>query len=317
MARMQQQQKKTGLLIAIVVTVASLGLGGCNRARVPFNRDDYVEIDNPIIDGNAAENTKIWVPKSSLSQGVPRGRELVQKGYDSIAGPDKAPATAAAGATDGKGSTPRHRLFIAAKGGAALDKPLADLLANRFVIKPVTKSAPPVAATPEETLAYAAALAAQAGSGPLLLISVPEESKPGAVIKAELIDSRGPILLRTLTVKIPPPEKDESLAEATERALSGLAGATRELLNRLSWYGQVVRVSNDRVYLDAGRESGLTLGQRLRVYRGGETVKGIGFAPGAPISGITLQAFVGPDGAYGTSLDAGKLLPGDFVELDQ
>jgi len=142
-------------------------------------------------------------------------------------------------------------------------------------------------------------------------------TKEGDVIKADLYDSRGPVLLRSFTVTIPAPEKDEGRKEAVLRALSGLAGAIRDVLGRIPWYGRVVSVSGERVYVDAGLESGLKQGQRLVVYRGGEVVKGLGFAPGTRIATLTLTDYVGPDGAYGSTGEAVKVQPGDFVELEK
>lgn len=299
----------TGLL------VASLVIGGCNRARIPYNTDDYVEIDNPYIEGDPSENQKIWVPKSSLEKGIPRGGELAKKGYDAVA--SKADSPDGTRTVAEKPDRVRHRLLLAAETGSTLDRQLTDPLRNGFSVRTLGRPAPAVTAPEEEKLAYVTAAVSSGGGGPVLLVGAPGGIKSGAAIKAELFDSRGPVLFHSITVKIPKPEQDETLDEAVQRALSGLAGAIRELLGRFPWYGRVIAVSGERIYLDNGAESGLKPGQRLVVYRGGEVVKSLGFAPGERITTITLTDYVGLDGSYAASAEAAKVKPGDFVELDR
>ena len=171
--------------------------------------------------------------------------------------------------------------------------------------------------TEPDRLAYLAAFSAQPGGGPVLLLAAPQGNNPGARLKADLYDVRGPLLLRSFTITIPQPEKDESKEEAAGRALSGLSGAILDVLNRTPWYARVVSVAGDRIYLDAGAESGLKPGQKLSVHRGGETVKGVWFASGPRLTSISVNEFVGPDGAYGVSPEAAKVLPGDYLELEK
>ena len=305
--RLMQLLGFTSLLIALLVT------SGCNRTRVPYNPDDYVEIDNPYIEGDPSENQKIWVPKSSLEKGIPRGGELAKKGYDAMVSKgnsSESPRTLAE-----KPDQVRHRLLLAVEAGSALDRQLADLLRNSFSVRTLGRPAPVVTASEEEKIGFVTAAVSQGGGGPVLLVGAPDGITPGAAIKAELFDSRGPVLFRSITVKIPKPEQDETVDEAVQRALSGLAGAIRELLGRFPWYGRVVTVSGDRIYLDSGAESGLKPGQRLIVYRGGEVIKQLGFAPGERIATITLTDYVGLDGSYAASAEAARVKPGDFVEL--
>jgi hypothetical protein len=309
-----QQLLQRGVLA--ILLISCLTASGCNRARVPLNTDDYVEIDNPILDGNPSENTKIWVPKSSLSKGVPRGRDLSQKGYDAVVGKNSGGDTNRAAAENIE--SVHQRPLIVAEGGSALGKQLSDLLKNNFTIRPAGRPAPAPAQSDLDKQAYIVALAAQPGSGPIVYLSSTDGIKVGSIIKAELFDSRGPVLLRSLTVKVPAPENDETEAESLQRALGGLAGAVHELLHRLPWYGRVVAVKGDRVYLDSGAESGLKAGQKIRIYRGGDVVPGVGFAPGERIAaGIAITDLVGPDGAYTAFSEAAKVQPGDYVELDK
>lgn len=240
---------------------------------------------------------------------------MVKKGYDALAGKTgsgDAQASATAALQDVR--TPR-RLLVAEEKGSHLGVPFRQLLGQGCLVRPVAgeKSVPDA---DQDRIAYLAALSAQPGGGPALLLAAPKGTRPGAQLKADLYDVRGPLLLRSFTITIPLPEKDESAEEATVRSLSGLSGAILDVLNRIPWYGRVVSVTGDRVYFDAGAESGLKPGQKLSVRRGGEAVKGVGFASGPRITGISITELVGPDGSYGISPEAAKVLPGDYVELE-
>ncbi len=52
----------------------------------------YVEIDNPALTMSPDAPAKIWVPKSYVESGIPRGGELVKKGAEKVVQSFKAPA---------------------------------------------------------------------------------------------------------------------------------------------------------------------------------------------------------------------------------
>ncbi len=307
--RMRRMALNTGCLAMIT---ANLLLPGCNRTKVPLNPEDYVEIDNPLNEGNPAENSRIWVPKSSVNNGLPRGIALVGKGYDKLTAGKEIPAPS--GDTT---NTLRHRLLLVDEDGSPVGKQFREIIRSSCIIRPLQKQQAQPSASAEEKLALVADAATQPGSGPVLLLSFSDADQTGAVIKADLYDSRGPVLVRSLTVKVPVPEKGETREEALQRAVSGLAVAVQDTLSRALWYAKVVGLSGERIYVDAGLEAGLKQGQRLKVYRGGEVVKGLGFAPGNSITTFTLTDYVGPDGSFGVSADAAKVQPGDFVEMEK
>jgi hypothetical protein len=312
----QEKKRLLHLLSLTLILIFSFVSSGCNRTTAPINPDDYVEIDNPVLSDNPSENGKVWVPRSSLAQGVPRGGDLAKRGYDAAVGKGTVVESARQGTL--KTDRVRHRLLLAAESGSPLDRKLFDLLKYNLNVRSAGRAVPVSAATEEEKQDFVKAVSSQAEGGPLLLLSAAEGLKAGAAIKAELYDSRGPFMFRSITVKIPAPEQDETLNEAVQRALSGLAGAIQDLAVRLPWYARVVAISGDRVYLDSGAESGLKPGQKLVVYRGGEVIKGIGFAPGERIlAGIAVNDLVGLDGSYATSVEAQKVKPGDYVELEK
>lgn len=304
-------------MFSLALLLGCLSLAGCAGPQQPVNTNDFVEIDNPFYDAVTNDNPKIWVPRKSLESGVPRGKELLKKGYEAVSGK---PAPETGGVVDA--ATPptgraRTRLLIAEAGDLSIGGHLGKFLSRGCIVRPVARPAAGVPSAEAEQLAYLATLASQPAGGPVLLVTKPEGTKPGARVKADLYDIRGPILIRSFTVSVPAPTKEQTPEDALLSALKGLADATISSLEWFPWYGRVIGVSGNRVYIDAGAESGLKTGQKLVVYRDGEAIKGIGFAPGEHITTFPLTHLVGPDGAYGTTVDAPKVQPGDYVELDK
>jgi hypothetical protein len=77
-----------------ILAIALLTLVGCAGANNgTAERQGYVEIPNPAYTMSPNAPETIWVPRSYVDSGVPRGGELVKKGYEAI----KAPAAAQAG----------------------------------------------------------------------------------------------------------------------------------------------------------------------------------------------------------------------------
>jgi hypothetical protein len=72
------------ILPFLLLIVMSAGCAGTN-AQSPGQRG-YVEIDNPAFTMSPTAPEKIWVPRESVDKGVPRGGELVKRGYESVTG---------------------------------------------------------------------------------------------------------------------------------------------------------------------------------------------------------------------------------------
>lgn len=303
------------LRVAAYMTLltAALLLSACNRVQLPAISDDYVEIDNPFYSGSPVEEPKIWVPKSSLG-GLPRGGEVARKGYRNLtASAAKPEQEKSIEGLDGV----RQRIFIASDLGAGVERRVSLFLKGRFTVRPAVTSEPAIPVSAEERTALAGRVANEPGGGLLLILSGRESAKVGGIFSAELYDGRGPLLLRTFTVKVSPPDNDETIEESIERAIFSLAAAIADLAGQLPWFGRVISVSGNRIYFDAGSASGLKVGQKLNVFRGGETVKLIGFASGERIASVQLVGLVGPDGSFAETVDSGKVKPGDYVELEK
>ena len=67
--------------------IALFALAGCVGTRqVPAPADEYVEVDNPAATMSPSAPATIWVPRRYVENGVPRGGELVKRGYESVTG---------------------------------------------------------------------------------------------------------------------------------------------------------------------------------------------------------------------------------------
>lgn len=71
-------------LLACIILFALTGCAG-NRP-VPGPPEEYVEVDNPAATMSPSAPATIWVPRRYVESGVPRGGELVKKGYEAATG---------------------------------------------------------------------------------------------------------------------------------------------------------------------------------------------------------------------------------------
>jgi hypothetical protein len=69
---------------APLVFLVVLFVGCAGPAAQSQGQKGYVEIDNPAFTMTPGAPEKIWVPRESIDSGVPRGGELLKKGYESV-----------------------------------------------------------------------------------------------------------------------------------------------------------------------------------------------------------------------------------------
>lgn len=94
-----------------------------------------------------------------------------------------------------------------------------------------------------------------------------------------------------------------------------------ELASKLDWVGRVAKIIGTKVYLNAGRESGINIGDILRIITEGteiydpETGALIGMSKGDMKGTIEVVDYFGTDGAIAILHSGGQVLEGDFVQL--
>lgn len=94
-----------------------------------------------------------------------------------------------------------------------------------------------------------------------------------------------------------------------------------ELTSKLDWVGRVAKIIGAKVYLNAGRESGINIGDILKIITEGseiydpETGALIGMSKGDMKGTIEIVDYFGADGSIAILHSGGQVLEGDFVQL--
>lgn len=94
-----------------------------------------------------------------------------------------------------------------------------------------------------------------------------------------------------------------------------------EMASKLDWVGRVAKIIGNKIYLNAGRESGINIGDILKIITEGteiydpETGALIGMSKGDMKGTIEVVDYFGSDGAIAILHSGGQVLEGDFVQL--
>lgn len=117
-------------------------------------------------------------------------------------------------------------------------------------------------------------------------------------------------------------EEDPKLMDSVvTKAFQGSIPRIVQNIEKLSWEGKVALVKGDRIYLNAGRLSGLQIGDILKVTEEGEDVYDpdsgglIGKVPGRLKGTIEVVSYFGKDGSVGIVHSGSGFHENDRVEL--
>lgn len=92
--------------------------------------------------------------------------------------------------------------------------------------------------------------------------------------------------------------------------------------DKIGWQGRVVRLDGSRIFLNAGRRTGMQVGDVVRVIDQARPVvdpqngQVVGEAPGRLKATLKITQHFGTDGAIAVLLSGGGVTPGDIVELN-
>ncbi len=116
--------------------------------------------------------------------------------------------------------------------------------------------------------------------------------------------------------------EDPNLVQAAViQAFSGTVPKIVSALEKLSWEGRVALVKGERIFLNAGRLSGLQVGDILKVEEDGEDVFDpetgalIGKVPGRVKGTVEVVSYFGKDGAISVLHSGSGFKENDLVEL--
>jgi hypothetical protein len=330
---METARKERSLRVVNFLIILSLiflaGCAGNKAATAPTT--EYVEIDNPGYTMSPNAPPTIWVPRSYVESGVPRGSELVKQGYEMAKGkivgsqaPQEKQSASAATPSPAPVCAVKNRIAALEIGNNGLLAPFNEIMkkaSTGIMLDPAQTAflARYAAVTTQaERSTFALRLQEDYGANLVIFLSAPDGIVPGKMLKAEIYDGMGGELVRMVESRLPQfPANDQTAKDtAVSAALLKLAGQTREVIALIPWYGKVVAVEGDRVYVNAGKEADLRLGQVLKVYRSGKVVKGLGFAPGNKVGTIEVSGFVGTNGAYGLIREGAGVRVSDLVAFE-
>ncbi|MFW5887792.1 MAG: hypothetical protein ACOCUH_03235 [Bacteriovoracia bacterium] len=94
-----------------------------------------------------------------------------------------------------------------------------------------------------------------------------------------------------------------------------------KLASKMNWTGRVAKIIGSKIYVNAGRQSGLNVGDVLKVITEGreifdpETGALLGISKGEVKGTLEIIDYFGPDGSIAILHSGGSVTEGDFVEL--
>jgi len=115
--------------------------------------------------------------------------------------------------------------------------------------------------------------------------------------------------------------QDKALLNAINFALQGITDGIIRGLAGLEWSTSVASVEGDKLYLNAGKSTGLKVGDELEIYNPGRQIKhpvtgvSLGRLPGTLQGKVKVSQFLGLDAAEATIVSGGKISTGDAVKL--
>lgn len=341
-------------LLKVVIPSCCLILAACAANKTSATHpDDYVEVDNPFMTMSKDAPATIWVPRSSVEgSAVPRAGELVKKGTEKVVqsikqSPPQTPAQTPVAAPQPQQQTVvasaaqppvvktqpaaevsrcpvKSRVALLEVGQGGLVRPLYENL-QRAGIGLLIDPAQAAFLAQYSTIAdqkgkgsFAKRLQQEYGANAAVFVTAPDGVAPGKAVSAEVYDAMGGGLLRRFDTVIPAyADKDPAARDAAvAAALATFTERIRETVALLPWYGRIIEVDGNRVYIAAGKEAGLQLGQVLTIYRSGKFIEGLGFAPGDKIGTLVVSGFVGPNGSFATIREGQGVHANDLVAVE-
>lgn len=156
-----------------------------------------------------------------------------------------------------------------------------------------------------------------------------EEAMAVAKIEATLLDTETGNVIRSVQGENPTFtsqtigefSRDKALMKAVSFALQGIREGIVRGLTGLEWSTTVASVEEGKLYLNAGKSTGLKIGDLLEVYGPGKDVKhpvtkvSLGRMPGKLKSKIRVDSFVGIDASEAVIISGEQAAMGDVVRL--
>jgi hypothetical protein len=115
--------------------------------------------------------------------------------------------------------------------------------------------------------------------------------------------------------------KGELIKLAVRNAMGYLVPDVIKSIEKMAWEGRIAKAAGSKVYINAGRTSGLVVGDILKVLSPGDDIYDpssgayLGRSPGQLKGTVEVMDFIGPDGAATEIHTGGNFQEGDVVQL--
>jgi hypothetical protein len=115
--------------------------------------------------------------------------------------------------------------------------------------------------------------------------------------------------------------QDKALSNAITVSLQGVTDGIIRGLAGLEWSTSVATVEGDKLYLNAGKSTGLKIGDELEIYNPGRQIKNpttgvsLGRLPGTLQGKVKISQLFGFDAAEAKIVNGGNITTGDMVRL--
>jgi hypothetical protein len=158
-----------------------------------------------------------------------------------------------------------------------------------------------------------------------------EEALAIAKIDIQLLDTDTGNVLRSIKGENPiysshavgEQSEDKALSNAVNVALQGVSEGIIRGLAGLEWSTSVATVEGNNIYLNAGKSTGLKVGDELEIYNPGRQVKNpttgvsLGRLPGTLQGKVKINQLFGSDAAEAKIVSGGSITSGDMVKLSK
>jgi len=117
--------------------------------------------------------------------------------------------------------------------------------------------------------------------------------------------------------------QDKALSNAINVSLRGVTDGIIRGLAGLEWSTSVATVEGDKLYLNAGKSTGLKIGDELEIYNPGRQIKNpttgvsLGRLPGTLQGKVKISQLFGFDAAEAKIVSGGNITTGDLVRLSK
>lgn len=116
-------------------------------------------------------------------------------------------------------------------------------------------------------------------------------------------------------------QREELVQQALRTGMLIFAEDTLKAVEKMNWEGRIAKISGGRLFINAGRASGLNIGDILKVMTSGEDIYDpvtgvyLGRSGGQPKGTLEIVDFLGVDGAVATVHSGGGFFESDLVQL--